>query len=264
MKIFIVIAAHLVAVVLLFWCGVAFNDSIVQSQNHHAGLIAVFSTAFGIYTTTVNLLYQRNQAFHLFVNRIWFRLSRTHTYWQPHFAMDLNSDRTTTSILDEIWEMLSAGNHGSAQRRTATPTTLLIALDELLVVRFRLDQNKLFMDFEQKLLVPSHLYNPYRQRLAKLVESVNQLAKPNSVHCGLRISFEAGVKNPYYGLFINRVAPDLLQSFQVVFRIDAKSSCRVEAGKEDVNIESKNMTELFETQKKFLSWEALPVGKNNT
>jgi hypothetical protein len=163
MKIFIIIAAHLVAIALLFWCGVAFNDFIVQSQNHHAGLVAVFSVAFGIYSTAINFLYQRNQAFHLFLNRIWFRLIRTHTYWQPHFTMDLNSDRLNVQILDEIWEMFSVGNHGSVQRKAATPTTLMIALDELWLVRFRLDQNKLFMDFEQKLLVPSHLYNQYRQ-----------------------------------------------------------------------------------------------------
>ena len=262
MKIFIIIAAHLVAIALLFWCGVAFNDPIVQSQNHHAGLVAVFSIAFGIYSTVINFLYQRNQAFHLFLNRIWFRLVRTHTYWQPHFTMDLNSDRLNVQILDEIWEMFSVGNHGSVQRKVATPTTLMIAFDELWVVRFRTDQNKLFMDFDQKLLVPSHLYNQYCQRLAKLVESVNQLVKPNSLQCGLRVSFEVGIKNPYYGLFINRIEPDLLQNFQVVFRIDAKSSCRVEAGKEDVNIESKNMADLFETLKKVLSLEALPAGKN--
>jgi hypothetical protein len=116
------------------------------------------------------------------------------------------------------------------------------------------------MDFEQKLLVPSHLYECYRQRLAKLAESVIQLVKPNSVQYGLRVSFEAGVKNPYYGLFVNRVSADLLQNFQVVFRLDARSSCRVEAGKEDVNIESENMTELFEALKKALSLEALPAG----
>jgi hypothetical protein len=58
------------------------------------------------------------------------------------------------------------------------------------------------------------------------------------------------------------VSADLLQNFQVVFRLDARSSCRVEAGKEDVNIESESMTELFEALKKVLSLEALPAGEN--
>jgi hypothetical protein len=263
-KIVLIISAHLVAVALLFWCGSSLNDTIVRSQNSHAGIVSVFSIAFGIYSTVLNFLYQRNQAFHLFVNRIWLRLIHTHTYWQPHITMELDSENISgAQVLDVIWENLSLGSHGAAKRKSATSSTLAVALDELLVMRFRHEQNKLFMDFEQKLLVPSHLYDTYRRRLAKLAECITQVVKPNSVHCGLRVSFETGQKNPYYGLFINRIQPELLQNFQVVFRLDAHSSCRVEAGKDDVNIESENMTELFEALKKVLSLEALPTEEHS-
>lgn len=261
MKIFLIVIGHLVLIAVLLWSGVKLNDFIIQSQNQYAGLISVFSIAFGIYTTAANFLYQRNQAFHLFINRIRFRFIRTHTYWQPHITMALDSATPDVQKLDDIWEMLASGVHGAAERKMATPSTLVVALDELMVIRFRLDQNKLFIDFDQKLLVPSHLYDRYRHRLAKLVESVNRLVRSTSVQCGIRVSFEAGMKNPYYGLFINRVQPELLQNFQVVFRLDAHSSCRVEAGKDDVNIESENMTEMFEALKKVLSLEALPAGE---
>lgn len=78
-KIILIILAHLAAVAFLYLFGSSLNDRIVQSQTSHAGVISVFSIAFGIYSTVLNFLYQRNQAFHLFVNRIWFRLIRTHT-----------------------------------------------------------------------------------------------------------------------------------------------------------------------------------------
>ncbi|HET7625764.1 MAG TPA: hypothetical protein VFM25_10925 [Verrucomicrobiae bacterium] len=260
MKIFWIIAAHVVAIALLLWGGVSFNDVIVNSQSRYPGVVSVFSVAFGLYTAALNLLYHRSLAFHLFVNRLRLRLARTHTYWQPHVTMTL--DATTpdrTPLLDEIWQMLSGGTHGAPKRREATPTTLSVALDDLYVVRFRLDDHRLYMDFEQKWLVPSHLYDRFRQRLANLVESIGRLAKPNAVQCGLLVSFEKEEKNPYYGLFVNRVQPDLLQSFQVTFRLDAHSTCRVEAGKNHVNIESQNLADFFEALRTVVSLKALPA-----
>jgi hypothetical protein len=143
-----------------------------------------------------------------------------------------------------------------------TPTTLSVALDELFVIRFRLDEQRLYMDFEQKLIVPSHLYDRFRKRLASLADNVARLAKPNAVQCGLVVSFDERDKNPYYGLFVNRVQPEMLQSFQVTFRLDANSSCRVEAGKNHVNIESQNLPDLFEALRTVVSLKALPAERN--
>lgn len=248
MKIFWITAAHAVAVALLVWGGISFNDVIVHSQSRYPGVVSVFSIAFGIYTATLNFLYRRNLAFHLFINRLRLRFKPTHTYWQPHVTMTLESamqdDRA--ALLDEIWQLLSVGVYGVPERREATSTTLTAALDDLFVVRFRLDELRLYMDFEQKWLVPSYLYDPYRNRLANLIEGIERLARPIVVQCGIVVSFDQSDKNPYYGLFVNRVQPELLQTFQVAFRLDAHSACRIEAGKNHVNIESQNVADFLE------------------
>jgi hypothetical protein len=162
-------------------------------------------------------------------------------------------------VLEDIWNMLAQGGHGAAQLKEQSPTTLVVAVDELFVIRFRVDETKLYLGFEQKLLVPSHMYNQYRQRLGRLAEDITRLVKPTSLQCGLKISFENGAKNPYYGVFVSRVPPELLQDFQVAFRLAARSSCRVEAGKDHVNIESTSLSELFDALSEVLSLKALPV-----
>lgn len=260
MKILLIIIGHVIGIALLLRLGIRFNDAL---GNHYAGVVSLFTFAFGIYTTVLNFLYHRNPAFHLFVNRLRLRLSPTYTYWQPHVTMMLDSETAgRTSLLDEIWQMLSSGAHGSAKLRESTPTTLTVALHDLFAVRFSLEEQKLYMNFEQKWLVPSQACDPFRQRLAKLVESVRDLAKPNAVQCGLLVSFEEGKKNPYYGLFVNRVQPELLQSFQVSFRLDAHSACRIEAGKDHVNIESQNVADFFEALRTVVSLKALPAERN--
>jgi hypothetical protein len=263
MKIFWIIAAHVVVSAFLLWGGISLNDVILHSQSRYPGVVSVFSVAFAVYTTALNFLYHRNLAFHLFVNRIRLRLARTHTYWQPHVTMTLDPvTPVRATLLDEIWQMLADGKHGVPQRREMTPTTLSVALDELFVIRFRLDEQCLYMDFEQKLIVPSHLYDRFRKRLASLADNVARLAKPNAVQCGLVVSFDERDKNPYYGLFVNRVQPEMLQSFQVTFRLDANSSCRVEAGKNHVNIESQSLPDLFEALRTVVSLKALPAERN--
>lgn len=256
MKVFLIILGHVIGIALLLGLGIRFNEAL---GNRYAGVVSLFTFAFGIYTAILNFLYHRNLAFHLFVNRVKLRLRPTHTYWQPHFTMTIAADAAQRGmLLDEIWQMLSSGEHGTPQRRESTPTTLAVALDDLFVVRFRLDEQNLYMDFDLKLLVPSHRYDEFRRRLANLAERVAQLAGPTAVQCCVIVSFEQQEKNPYFGLFVNRVQPELLQSFQVAFRIDANSSCRVEAGNNYVNIESRSLTELFEALRTVVSLKALP------
>ena len=120
MKIVSIIIAHLVVIALLVYAGISWNNEIAQSQTKYTGLIAIFSIAWTLYITAINFLYQRNQAFHLFVNRVWLRLVRTHTYWQPHIAMELDSATLEAQKLDEIWGMLSLGSHGAAKQKSAS------------------------------------------------------------------------------------------------------------------------------------------------
>ena len=257
MRVFKVVSAHLVVIVLLLWLGLLLNEMIVHYADTYAGVITVFSVAFGVYTTALNLLYQRHPGFHFFVNRLWLKTIRTHTYWQPHFHFELDTD-IDAQLLDRVWELLREGRHGRAVRRDSTPTTLSVSLDDLMVVKFRVTDGCVAVYFEQKLLVPSHLYDSYRQRLARLAEDIQGAIKPVSTRCGVQISFAEGTRNPYYGFFVNRVSPSLLQDFQVTFRLDANSDCRIEAATACVNIEASSFTDMFDALNQVLTLRALP------
>ena len=114
--------------------------------------------------------------------------------------------------------------------------------------------------YNQKLLVPSHLYDAFRQRLALLAEELQRVIKPIMTRCSVRVSFPEGKSNPYYGFFVNRLSPSLLQDFQVIFRLDAKSDCRIEAATDHINVEGASLSEMFNAPTQVLTLRALPKG----
>jgi hypothetical protein len=255
-RIVLIILSHVFAVAFLLWIGLKFNTAIADD---YAGVITVFSVAFGLYTTLLNVRYQTNPSFHLFINRLFMRLRRTHTYWQPHFDFDVTGDTINSAeVLDRVWNVLSNGKHGKAVQLDRTLTTLGVSLDDLITIVVRKNGATLSVSFRHKILVPSHLYDTYRQRLAVLSEEVTRAVHPIGMRCSVQVSFGDGVRNPYYGFFVNRVPSDLLQEFQAVFQFNAQSSCRIEAGRDHINIESTTCAELFEAMKQVLSLHAVP------
>jgi hypothetical protein len=251
-----VIIAHAALITLLVIVGLGLNEFIRTSQNNYPGLIAVFSVGFGLYTTILNFLYHRNQAFHLLLNRIKFKLKRSHTYWQPHFKYELSKE-ISPEILENLWNIFSHGPFGEIRQRTRTDKTLVLVLDSLLVIRFHISEHHLFVDFEQKLLVPTHLYEAYEQKISRIAESIVQLTKPDQIDCAMIVTFGSEI-NPYYGFYISRVPPELLQDFRVSFRTTNQNSCRIEAGKEHVSLECSNLTEFFDAFRRVLNLKAVP------
>ncbi len=252
-----VIFLHILFIGLLIWLGIALNDEV---KNEYTGVITVFSIALALYTTALNFLYQRWQRFYLFINRVLLKLRRTHTFWQPHFRFILRQE-PEAQIIGELWKYFQAGQHGSVIKRNQTPSTLEITIDELFVAKIRLDQNCLELYFEQKLLVPSHLYNEYRRKLSRLAEGIASRIKPASSKYSILISFDENNQNPYFGFFVNRVPAQLLQTFQVTFRLTSDSDCFVEAGIDRVNIEGGNFTDTFEALGQILKSNSNSTGR---
>lgn len=257
-KVMIIIAVHVVGIGLLTAIGLRLNAVISEK---YAGLVTVYSLAVGVYTTVLSVLYQRSYAFHLFVNRLRLKFARTHTFWLPHFRFGVaGPQENAADFLDGLWGLFKKGMYGRPVRRDRTVTTLVVALDDLLVVKFRVENGFLSVSFEQRLLVPSHLYDDYRRRLAKLAEDVAKIVHPTSTTYGIQVSFGDGARNPYYGFFVNRVPASLLQDFQVTFRLAPHSDCRIEAGTDHVNVEAASLTDTFEALNQVLRLRALPKG----
>lgn len=257
----LVILAHVVAITALVFVGLALNTTITTYADSYAGVITVLSTAFGVYSFVVNFLYQRNRDFHFWVNRLRLLFTRTHTYWKPAFDFVLTVDANERrELLNDIWGELEQEHRGHVKKVDENGTTMRVTFDDLMCVVFRLAEDRLHVSLDRRLLVPNHLYDEYRAKLARLAELIQRLAKPNQVMLGLTISFGEGRRNPYYGFFVNRIPPELLQDFHVTFRPQATSSCRIEAGKEEVNIEGNSTVEVFEALNQVLSLKALPGG----
>jgi hypothetical protein len=262
--IFALIVGHVVAAAGLFWMGVLLNDRIDQWSHDYQGGITVLSVAFGIYSFAVNAMYQRSRIFHIWVNRLWLTFSRTHTYWQPAFDFDLDPEPDGTSdrapLLELVASVLSQGPFGKPRTVQTTPTMISVALDDLMCFVVRVNGSHLHVGLDRKLLVPSHLYDIFRQRLARIAEAIQQAISPVAMRYGMTVSFGDGVANPYYGFFVNRVPAELLSSFQVSFRLDRDSACRIEAGTDHVNIESASLIDLFDALTQVLSLRAIPNG----
>jgi hypothetical protein len=256
MRFILIIISHIVAIVFLIWLGTSLNAKINQD---YAGVITVFSLALAIYSTGVNILYQRCQRFHLFVNRIFLIFKRTHTFWQPHFHFEFDGS-CDSSVIEDLWSHFSTGDYGKTVKKDQTLSTLRISIDNLFVMTLRIGDTSLDLEFDQKLLVPSHLYDIYRQRLSKLAEGARNTINPKTSKYSIIVSFGDGMRNPYYGFFVSRVPAKLLQNFQVTFRLGPHSDCRIEAGMDQVDIEGVSLTDTFDALNQVLSLKALPLG----
>lgn len=256
------ILAHIVAIAGLFWLGVVFNDQIANWSNDYQGGITVLSVAFGLYSFAVNALYQRSQTFYVWVNRLRLVFARTHTFWQPAFDFDLRLEQTIdpTGLLDRIADAIAASTVAECRRVANTPTMISVNVDNLMCFVIRLRENAVHVGLDRRLLVPSHLYDTYSKRLARLAESVCGEIRPASARYGMIVGFSEGVANPYYGFFVNRVPIELLSSFQASFRLDCDSSCRIAAEKDRVSIESSSLTDMFTALTQVLSLKAIPQG----
>lgn len=257
-----VICAHVAGLAVLFAIGWSLNDVIHEKADKYAGLITVFSTAFGIYSFVISVLYNRNRQFYFWINRLRLMFSRTHTYWQPSFDLELaqNVGAIRPPLLEQICEALKQGSFGRVTVGATTPTSLAIEIDNVMGLMFRVDGNHLHMHLDRKLLVPSHLYDAYRHKLSRIVEGVNRVAMPVEIRYGVIVSFGDGVPNPYYGFFVNQVPQELLQDFHVTFRPDEASTCRIEAGTNHVSVEGSSHADVFEGLSQVLKLRAIPGG----
>ena len=124
----------------------------------------------------------------------------------------------------------------------------------------RIGDGCLHVTLDRKILVPAHLYDDYQRRFARIAESLARAMNPTSIRCGISVTFAEGTKNPYYGFFVNRIPADLINHFEVNIKTSSRSTCRVEAGMDHVNIEGRSLVEFFDTLSKVLSLRALPTG----
>ena len=184
---------HIVGVVILLFVGLFLNDAITGK---YAGVITVFSIAIGIYTFALNFLYRSNATFHFFVNRWMLFFRKTHTNWKPLFTLSkANIAQESKEQLKLIWIEFQKGIHGKAVKADETSNSVEIVLDDniRLIIRILQDDSGgcLTMGFSQEILVPSHLYGEYIERLRLMLESIVNIVKPDrsAIKCYSALEF---------------------------------------------------------------------------
>lgn len=255
----LVVVGHIVGVLLLVGLGLLLNETL--KANTYQGLTTVLSTAFGIYCFVVNILYHKNQTVFLWVNRLLLMVRRTHTYWLPAFDYTL-SDATVENrheLIDNVEKALKSLPSKKVQRTSGTPTSAAITIDDTIFLLLRVDEAHLHLTLDRKILVPSHLYESYSRRLARIAEAISNAIQPESARLGITITFADGIQNPYFGLFVQRVPSQLLRHFEASFLLHQGSSCRIEAGTDSINIESQGSVDFFDALNQVLALKAIPA-----
>jgi len=254
-----VVLAHIAGVLALIGLGLLLNETL--KANTYGGVTTVLSTAFGVYSFALNILYHKNQAVFLWVNRLLLMVRRTHTYWLPAFDYTL-SDATLENrreLINNVEKALAASPHKKIQRANDTPSSAAITIDERFFFVLRLDESHLHVSLDRKILVPSHLYETYRRQLARFAEVISNAVHAESVRLGITITFGDGVSNPYFGFFVQRVPSQLLRHFEASFLLAQGSSCRIEAGTDSINIESQGAVDFSEALSQVLALKAIPA-----
>jgi hypothetical protein len=254
----ITIALHLVAIVAIIWLGLVINTPLINATENFAGVITLLSTAFGIYSFAVNILYRSNRRFYFWVNRLRLHLSRTHTYWKPSFTFSLDPSKAGERIelLDVIWNELVIEKIGDLKKVEQNANTLRVEFDNLLCFVFRLYPDRLHAGLDRRLLVPCHLYDKHRTQFARVAEILQRVTSAHCTSLGLTLSFDDGVTNPYYGYLLNRLPGESLERFEVSFSPQPYLLCRVEASKDEITVNGSRIIDVFETLGQVLTLKA--------
>jgi hypothetical protein len=258
-SIILVVLAHVIGILALVALGLLLNDTL--KANTYQGVFTVLSTAFGIYCFVVNILYHKNQRVFLWVNRLLLMVRRSHTYWLPAFDFTLSdaSPENRSETINNVEKALQSFRHKKIQRSSETPTSATLTIDDTLFLVLRIDDCHVHVTLDRKILVPSHLYESYSRRLARIAEAMTNALRPESVRLGMVITYADGIQNPYFGLFVQRVPSQLLRHLEASFLLAQGSSCRIEAGTDSINIESQASVDFFDALAQVLALKVIPA-----
>lgn len=254
----LIIAGHLVGIALLTCLGYVLNRKIEP----YAGYVTVFMGTLGLYVTALNYLYRYNVRFYVFVNRLLLHVERKHTYWNVDFHYDLPRSRLRNlgMLMDHLGDIFRAGRFGPIEVKKEDNRLNVYLLDHEIGLVLHLDESGLHLNTDRKLLVPSTLYANRGKLLRSIASEVGDCTKPARTRCTLEIFFRDGVRNPYYGFFVNQVPMGLVEDFNVAFRLDHGSESKVRACVDHIDVESTNIADGFEAFSSVLLLRALPLG----
>ncbi|MBL8822813.1 MAG: hypothetical protein JNJ77_09520 [Planctomycetia bacterium] len=257
--IFGLVLIHVAALVALAWVGWKYSDYLHSVFQHYQGAWSVVSAIGSFYLAAWVYAYKASPRVYLFIQKLKMPLMNRITYWQPHFCFVTAQHEPVLFNIEEIVEELRKSIGEPITVSDQSLTSVRLTIDSRVVMRLSVDKENIYANFPVKLTVPSSKFDSESQWLQKLQESICRVTSAKSVSLSIIVSFEKNEKNPYYGLFVRQLPEKFLKTFQATFVLSEKSTCRIEAGVDSVNVEGKSAAEVFDALRQVISLSAYPV-----
>jgi hypothetical protein len=163
--------------------------------------------------------------------------------------------------MTDLGDLFREGSFGMAEVREEGTRLQVRLPDHEIGLVLHLDETGLHLNTDRKLLVPSTLYSKRGKLLKSIASEVGATVKPTKTRCTLEIFFRDGVRNPYYGYFVNQVPIGLVEDFNVAFRLEERTNSKIRAYMDHIDVESSDISDGFEAFTSVLLLRALPLGE---
>jgi len=226
------------------------------------------SKCYSAVGTIAVILYAKSKKFYFIVKKFKYMFIRNCTFWNVAFRFVITHVDTRTILeqnLANILGEISKANIGNAEieKKSQSSVTLIIKGGTALGFLIETDGDNISVISDRLITVPAHHAHKTQYRLRKLAETLTKIFNPSQTFCTVDVTFDGPDKNPYYGLFVDRVPKELIQDFNVRFSVAQASGCTVEAHKDKISLQARSVTDLLDGVESVLTLSALPVGGDN-
>lgn len=255
-----VIAGNACALLLILAVAYSCNDWATQLIGNNQGGWAILTSGLAVWSFVIQLLYYRNEAVFLAVNKILMIFKKVHTRWKPFFAYTLSDVhcQEVTDRLESVQNELSRLPDAKLKWRKESSTLYRVELFDVFHFVLMIRELRIVLTFDRDETVPSHLYDRYSSRLASIAEVFQRELRPTEMQMSLTLTYRDGIKNPYFGYFVREVPSHLLTAFDITFEVGTEQKSRVCATVDSVEVHSDSIRCLFESAEHILSLSAIP------
>lgn len=197
---------------------------------------AIFGGVSGWLAFSIRFFYQRWEAFYLFVQRIKFYFINPSTNWDMVITYKGSFTKETFEML--IKRFIEDKKDGQ-KILYLSPNEVEVRVNGLTLQVFYVDDEDIEVHILNYPVTYEKALDTLTGTISPLIESAESVIKPESKIYYLSVNFDD--KNPYYGLYINKLSQSDVIRFNAVFKVQNN---QVDVHKNKLTIRSSSMGEL--------------------
>ncbi|GED55436.1 hypothetical protein EDM54_02435 [Brevibacillus borstelensis] len=206
---------------------------------------AIIGGVSGWLAFSIRFFYQRWESFYLIVQRIRFFFINPTTNWDMVITYKGHFSRETFEQL--IKRFVGSKNEGQ-KILYLSPNEVEVRQNGLTLQVFYVDDQEIEIHMLNYPVAYEKAIDTLTGTITPLIESAETVIKPESKTYYLSVNFDD--KNPYYGLYINKLSQNEILQFNVVFKVQNN---QVDLHKNKLTISSNSMGELVNLSKDYLA-----------